>query len=53
MLSTKMLLQRKCSDKSASEDSLPPEYVKQMKAYFEEVDAFELPVEEVSDHDLD
>ncbi|XP_027104210.1 uncharacterized protein [Coffea arabica] len=45
---------RKCPGKqSASEGSLSPEFVKKMKAYFEEVDAFELPVEEVSDHDLE
>lgn len=45
---------RKCPGKqSASEGSLSPEFVKRMKAYFEEVDAFELPVEEVSDLDLE
>ena len=49
-----MFMQRKCPGKqSASEGSLSPEFVKKMKAYFEEVDAFELPVEEVSDHDLE
>lgn len=45
---------RKCPGRqSAGGGSLSPEFVKKMKAYFEEVDAFELPVEEVSDHDLE
>ncbi|KAL3834778.1 hypothetical protein ACJIZ3_009514 [Penstemon smallii] len=32
---------------------LPVDYVQQQKAYFEEVDAFELPEEEVSEDELD
>lgn len=50
----KIIIQKKRSQRqSFSESSLPEEFVKQQKAYFEEVDAFELAVEEVSVYDSD
>ena len=49
LLTTEIILQRRCSEQDYS---LSQEFEKQ-KAYFQEIDAFELPVEEVSSSDLD
>uniref|UniRef100_A0A0A9ES14 Sororin C-terminal region domain-containing protein n=1 Tax=Arundo donax TaxID=35708 RepID=A0A0A9ES14_ARUDO len=38
---------------SSSTHKLPEEFVKKYKAYFADIDAFELPEEEVSETDLE
>lgn len=38
---------------SSGKHMLPEDFVKKQRAYFEEVDAFELPEEEASETDLE
>lgn len=47
------ILQRQRTVKKHKEDNVDQEYIEQQKAYFAEVDAFELQEEEVSSSDLD
>lgn len=49
---TKTIVQTRYSTQQVSDYTLTEEFEKQ-KAYFQEIDAFELPVEEVSGIDLD
>lgn len=48
-----VILQRQRTVKKHKEDNVDQEYIEQQKAYFAEVDAFELQEEEVSSSDLD
>ena len=48
-----VILQRQRTVKKHKEDNVDQDYIEQQKAYFAEVDAFELQEEEVSSSDLD
>ncbi|KAF3516067.1 hypothetical protein DY000_02061454, partial [Brassica cretica] len=48
-----VILQRQRTVKKHKEDHVDQDYIEQQKAYFAEVDAFELQEEEVSSSDLD
>lgn len=52
ILTAKMIVQRRCPRQQAVPDYSAQDLEKQ-KAYFQDIDAFELPVEEVSLADLD
>lgn len=47
-----MVLQKRCP-RTERTSELPDEFVRNQKAYYDDIDNFELPVEEVSQDELD